>query len=48
MVLYQQSAQDTIEKWMKDGLTKEEAERKLEAILRCKLPEIIKSTVRVK
>ena len=46
--VYPESCQDTIEKWVKDGLEREEAVRKLEAILRCKLPEIIKTTVEVK
>jgi len=39
------SCQDTIEKWVRDGMEYEEAVRKLEAILHCKLPEIVKNTV---
>ncbi len=45
--LYPQSAQDTIEKWVADGMTVEEAVKKLEAIQHCKLPEIVRTTVKV-
>lgn len=42
------SCQETIEKWVNDGMTYKEAVEKLEALLRCKLSDTIKTTVRVK
>ena len=40
------TAQDTIEKWMRDGLTKEESIARWEKITYTKLPEIIKSLIK--
>lgn len=40
------TAQNTIEKWISDGLTKEEAIKRWEQITFHKLPEILKSLIK--
>ena len=44
--LYLQTAQDTINKWIDDGLSKEEAITKWEAFMWTKLPELIRPFIK--
>ena len=42
------TAQNTIKKWMEDGLSKKESIKRWEEITYTKLPEIIKNTIKEK